>query len=250
MKIQILSDLHNEFGLIDFEKAPVDLLIAAGDIDNGTKGLKWLLSLNLGIPIIYVLGNHEYYDHAYPGLISEMKALARGTNVQVLEDDSVQFGEITFHGATLWSNFELYGDPKVAGMVAQLRMNDYAKIKLSPGNSELRAVDTLRAYHQSFRWLTRSLTASTTPYNVVVTHHAPSEQSLPRIFKGEALGAAFATNLESFIIDKAPDLWVHGHLHGFRDYSIGKTRVIANPRGYPQEPDWGWQERFVVELGD
>jgi len=124
MKLQILSDLHNEFGLIDFQKAEVDILVAAGDIDNGTKGLKWLLSLNLGMPVIYVLGNHEFYYHAYPQLINELRELSQGTNIKVLEDEAIQFGDVTFHGATLWSNFELYGDLKCAAMVSQHRMND------------------------------------------------------------------------------------------------------------------------------
>lgn len=250
MKIQILSDLHNEFGLIDFEKAEVDLLVAAGDIDNGTKGLEWLLSQNLGIPVIYVLGNHEYYYHAYPQLVIRLKTLAKGTNIKVLEDEAVQFGDVTFHGATLWSNFELYGDPKIAALVAQQRMNDYKQIQSSVENEKLRSTDTRNIFLRSFHWIDQSLTESTTKCNVVVTHHAPSPRSLPEIFKGNPLGAAFASDLESFILDKAPNLWIHGHLHGFRDYTIGKTRVISNPRGYPSEPDWGWQEGFVVELGD
>ena len=28
-------------------------------------------------------------------------------------------------------------------------------------------------------------------------------------------------------------LWIHGHTHGSRDYMLGQTRVICNPRGYP-----------------
>jgi hypothetical protein len=27
-------------------------------------------------------------------------------------------------------------------------------------------------------------------------------------------------------------LWVHGHVHDSFDYTVGKCRVIANPRGY------------------
>ena len=39
MKIQIITDLHNEFGVFDYDVSDVDLLILAGDIDIGQKGL-------------------------------------------------------------------------------------------------------------------------------------------------------------------------------------------------------------------
>ena len=32
-----------------------------------------------------------------------------------------------------------------------------------------------------------------------------------------------------------PALWVHGHVHDAFDYTIGRTRVLANPRGYRDE---------------
>lgn len=54
----------------------------------------------------------------------------------------------------------------------------------------------------------------------------------------------------------APSVWIHGHIHANRDYVIGGTRVIANPRGYPltfglnaprENPDFN--PRLVVEVG-
>lgn len=30
-------------------------------------------------------------------------------------------------------------------------------------------------------------------------------------------------------------LWIHGHSHDRCDYLLGKTRIIANPLGYPNE---------------
>ena len=32
-----------------------------------------------------------------------------------------------------------------------------------------------------------------------------------------------------------PKLWIHGHSHDRCDYLLGKTRVVANPLGYPNE---------------
>ncbi|WP_418360304.1 metallophosphoesterase [Sphingobacterium detergens] len=61
MKIHIVSDLHREFGYNDINLNIADVLVMTGDIDLGVKGINWLKSLCLDIPIIYVLGNHEYY---------------------------------------------------------------------------------------------------------------------------------------------------------------------------------------------
>jgi len=37
------------------------------------------------------------------------------------------------------------------------------------------------------------------------------------------------------LADAGARLWLHGHTHSPRDYVIGTTRVVCNPRGYPHE---------------
>ena len=49
---------------ISFDTA--DLVILAGDVNLGTKGIEWIKSTIKNIPVIYVLGNHEYYKGSYP----------------------------------------------------------------------------------------------------------------------------------------------------------------------------------------
>ena len=39
MKILILSDLHNEFTIFKPVKTEADVIVLAGDIDNGDKGM-------------------------------------------------------------------------------------------------------------------------------------------------------------------------------------------------------------------
>lgn len=60
MKIQVLNDLHQEFGFMDLSFEGADLVILAGDINLGTKGIEWIKSTITDVPVIYVLGNHEY----------------------------------------------------------------------------------------------------------------------------------------------------------------------------------------------
>ncbi len=59
MRVQILSDLHNEFGVFEYNFSNIDLLILAGDIDLGLKGFEWISEKVKNIPVLYVLGNHE-----------------------------------------------------------------------------------------------------------------------------------------------------------------------------------------------
>lgn len=57
---------------------------------------------------------------------------------------------------------------------------------------------------------------------IVVSHHLPHPASLPEPH----------TDL---VMDRGPDLWVHGHVRRAADYEVGRTRVICNPRGHADE---------------
>jgi predicted phosphodiesterase len=64
VKIRILSDLHLEFADISLPKVEADVVILAGDIDVEGNGLEWALNTFSDLPVLYVLGNHEYYSLA------------------------------------------------------------------------------------------------------------------------------------------------------------------------------------------
>jgi Icc-related predicted phosphoesterase len=86
---------------------------------------------------------------------------------------------------------------------------------------------------------------------VVVTHHAPSFQSISDEFKGDGLNGAYATELFEHIMeleDAQPELWCHGHLHSSNNYMIGKTRVLCNPRGYDTGNPMDLNPEFNVNL--
>jgi Icc-related predicted phosphoesterase len=97
-------------------------------------------------------------------------------------------------------------------------------------------------YKQSLAWLKAALAESDPAKTVVITHHAPSDRSIPPQYTTDILSAAYASNLEDFIRTAGPNLWFHGHTHHSWDYTIGSTRVCCNPRGYPDESpilNWG-----------
>jgi Icc-related predicted phosphoesterase len=248
MKIQILSDIHLEFGIRKIEFGNADLIILAGDIHLGDSGIKWINENLKNIPIIYILGNHEYYKNSYPKLLNKIKGLTVNTNIIILENESTCIDGITFHGATLWTDFELFGDARIAGFECQQKMNDYNLIRRDPSYSRLRSIDTQAMHKETIYWLKNSLQASKTNKNIVISHHAPSIKSVPSRYQNDLVSAGFASNLENLILETNPDLWIHGHMHDSSDYMIGKTRVICNPKGYPGEKESGYIESLIVEI--
>lgn len=63
MKIRIYSDLHLEFDRYspNFEqRGDESLVVLAGDVDVGVGGVRWAIERFPYVPVVYVLGNHEY----------------------------------------------------------------------------------------------------------------------------------------------------------------------------------------------
>ncbi|OJZ07092.1 MULTISPECIES: metallophosphoesterase [Sphingobacterium] len=248
MKIHIVSDLHREFGYNDFDLNLADVLILAGDTDLGVKGISWLKSLSLDIPIIYVLGNHEYYKGAYPKTLYKIKDAASNSNIHVLENESLEIDHVCFHGCTLWTDFSLKGNPAAYGSLCQSRMNDYKKIRLGDNYAKLRSIDTFRIHQTSRQWLTESLSVSEAKHNIVVTHHAPSIRSLPMKYLDDPISAAYVSDMEDLIIKHQPSYWIHGHIHTPVNYKIGNTEIICNPHGYINELYNGFNNNIVIEI--
>jgi Icc-related predicted phosphoesterase len=248
MRIHILSDLHLEFAPFKMNDVGAEVVVLAGDVHTGRNGIKWILNSITDRPVIYVLGNHEFYGQKIPKLISEIKEIAQGTNVHILENEKVEIGEVTFLGATLWTDFGLNGDTVLAEVAAQTAMTDFRRIRVTPSYRRFRPADARRFHAQSAEWFAQEVASRRDRKLVVVTHHAPSPQSIPLTFRNDPLNPAFASNLERFIAESRAALWVHGHIHYRADFIVGETRVIANPRGYPTEPHTGFDPGFVVEV--
>lgn len=249
MKIQLLSDLHIEFGPYEYPACDCDVVVLAGDIHTKDRGVKWALDNIVDTPVIYVLGNHEFYGKTYQKLIIELKTLTAETNVHVLEKDSIIIDDVVFLGCTLWTDFELFGEPRVAGYQCQQVMTDYKKIKKLPNYSKIRSLDTATYHKHSMAWLEKELINKQEKKTIVVSHHGPSIKSAHPLKTEDITTAAYVSNLEDFILKHKPNLWLHGHLHNNSDYLIGDTRVVCNPRGYyPKELNIDFSPFRLIEI--
>jgi len=198
--------------------------------------------------VIYVLGNHEYYGKTYPKLVTKLKEISKGSNLHVLENEAVTIDGVNFLGCSLWTDFELFGDPKIAGYHCQQVMTDYKKIKRLPSYGKIRSLDVAMIHHKSKQWLQTELEKRQGQKNVVITHHGPSLKSVEPDYHKDMTTAAYVSHLDGFIEQYQPDFWLHGHLHNSSDYQIGNTRVLCNPKGYPGEENEAYNPEFVFEI--
>jgi Icc-related predicted phosphoesterase len=131
-------------------------------------------------------------------------------------------------------------------------MNDFKFIQHGNDHRRLQPEDTTLLFESTLLHLKESLKKTYTGKTVVLTHHAPSIQSVSERYIHDVLTPAFASNLEA-LMDKSISLWVHGHVHNSNDYIVNGTRVVSNPRGYqpegsdfPENPEF--EAYLVVEI--
>lgn len=248
MRLRVFSDLHTEFERFDPPPVEADVVVLAGDIGTKTHGLTWALKA-FDVPVVYVPGNHEFYGGATPHLVHKLKAMAAGTHVHVLDEDAVVIGGVRFLGATLWTDFQLFGRARRddSGEVARAQMNDYRRIRTSPAFSKLTPRAVSNMHLRARAWLSTQLSMSTREPTVVVTHHAPGMFSIPLHHRGDLLSAAYASDLSS-LLDGRAAVWIHGHTHHAIDIDVNGTRVVSNQRGYPDEPAGGFDPTRVIEI--
>jgi predicted phosphodiesterase len=295
LRLHVLSDLH-----VDIEKngwtPPADIrcdaVACAGDVmAPGSHGMRWLRDNFPHQRILFVPGNHCFYSEGapkkveqdpsikttWPDEMAKMEELAHEMDIDLLQNRTITIAGVDIHGCTLWTDFRVneaqFG--RTWGPHDNLReaagrhgMRDYRTIKMPPGRSKdmLRPSDTIAAHKESRAWLETALLTSMVEgrESVVMTHHAPSALSL----RGEGrqffdLDYCYASNLDALCEgNAAPSTWIHGHVHHNRDYQIGNTRVVCNPRGYPYShayhsgSDWQrtrenehFNPEMVIEVG-
>ena len=239
MRLWVLSDLHIEQSFWDLpsRRPEFDVIIAAGDIHVASEGVRWLAERANGHPVVYVPGNHEWYDRLLPAEAEKAQSLAAKLGVHLLMDAAVTIGDVQFLGATLWTDYELMAPSPLsvekAMMEAATCLNDHRLIDIRPGE-RFQPADALRCHRASRTWLSETLSAKPPEIRktVVVTHHLPHPRSIDPRYDGDALNPAFASRMTKLVEASAADLWIHGHTHSSCDYIAGACRVVANPKGY------------------
>jgi Icc-related predicted phosphoesterase len=251
MRIAIYSDLHLEFEpWTPPTNLNCDIVVLAGDIHIGDAGLKWA-SEHFDMPIIYVPGNHEFYDAELHATYELLRQTSQDLGIHLLVNNTIEIGDLYFIGATLWTDFGLLGNPIEAAYNAKRKMEDFKSIKIAINEQvrNLQPEDTINMHRQSVSFIEKSIEFNKGKRIVVVTHHSPSNNSTPPVYKGDYLSPAFSSELDSLVADENILMWIHGHTHHCVDYFLEKTRIVSNQRGYkPFETILNFSENFIVEI--
>lgn len=257
MRIRVLSDLH-----IDFGGGPLpascgeDVVVLAGDICEGVAGIEWAVEAFPATRIVFVPGNHEYYEARMDACLAELRDVAARlapNRLHVLDRQAVVIDGVRFIGATLWTDYRLFGDPQVAMRYSQPRLLDYARILVQAGEGErlLTPEDTVQLHAPARQYLALALASGDPRATVVVTHHGPHPKSIAPQFADDLTSAGFISDLGALMGRAA--VWIHGHTHVSFDYAVNGTRIVCNPRGYCardgtrcENPAFDWE--LTVEI--
>ncbi len=261
MKIIPLSDLHIETGVKLDQILPdvtPDVFVLAGDIHNGDKAETFITTLLERAPVVYVAGNHEFYYNRYPSTYDNIRLMCQRLNsmnpkhqVHFLENERTIINGALFIGSTLWTDFD---KKNVATMrLAMWGMRDYDLIKFDGDRHHSPTEVIYKDFETSYNYIRTELmyTSLNRKNTIVVTHHSPSFLGLAPAFKYDALNGCFHSDLEGFIREMQPALWIHGHTHIGCDYKIDNSRVVCNPHGYPHEArlrQTKFDKNLIVEI--
>jgi hypothetical protein len=265
-RIAIYSDLHLEFGELPRPGTEADVVVLAGDIY--TKGRVWPSRMGdardfFGCPhVVLVPGNHEFYDMKVDTAVAKMREVAAAKGITVLDNDEYVVDGLRILGATLWSDFKLWAGDDFEGIKRDANfcvgskfiggITDFWSIRVAmDGYRRFRPKDAAMLHYASVAWLDKKLAEPFTGETVVATHHAPSLRCVPELWLNDRRTCAYASHLDWLIEKHSPALWGYGHIHeACPPFSIGRTRLVSNPRGYvPDHLNPSFDAGLVVEVG-
>jgi predicted phosphohydrolase len=226
-----MSDLHLEMhadhgrefllGLVP----AAEVLLLAGDICD-VRMLRGVMEFlcSRWEHVVYVPGNHEYYGSS-PGEVHEVLGSIPESNFHWLDRSVVVVQNLRIAGTTLWFSprrtFWNWVFPD------RWRIRDFEPW-VQEENSRSR------------------LFIARAEADVLVTHHLPTWKSASDSEHDEKWNPMFVSDCEADL--GRYRLVVHGHTHLARDYILGKTRVLCNPRGNPTGSHDHFDPRLVVSL--
>lgn len=210
MKFALISDLHLDFinatGIqtmadhICLNTKDVDFIINAGDTyENFLKRDQFYKKLSK--PVIEVLGNHDFYHSSGDMTLKYLPELKMVT-------------------ATLWTNF---GENPLTELYSTKGIADFCLINFWSANN------MKQSYYETIEFIERH-----SP-DIVVTHFGCHLNSIHPQYEGSDLKRYFINDCSSTINKVKPKIWCHGHTHSAFDYTVGSTRILCNPFGYPGE---------------
>lgn len=243
MNIQLISDIHLEFGNRALVSTDTDFVILAGDVHTKGRAFDWARQQFPHQQVIYIAGNHEFYGEHLERTLDKMRAQS-DEHVRFMDQDELVIDGVRVLAGTGWTDFMTTGNRVLALWEAQA-MSDYKKVRTGTDFRKLKPTD-VAARSVAFRsWLKAKLDEPFEGKTIVITHHAPL--LLPSASGNSAshLDASFSNNWVELV--EQADLWLYGHTHQAADFTISRCRLVSNPLGYPNE-ETGYDDDLTIRV--
>lgn len=205
--------------------------------------------------------------------LMELYNLTSKNDVILLSNTCTEYKGIIIIGTCLYTDFDLYGKEhrEECMSYAKKSMNDFRLPVVldnqyytqtekgywlpwtrKKSESKIRPFDTSDHafyFQYSFGFIRKKVEENKHKPIIIVTHHAPSPHSIDKKYEGDLLNAAFASNLNQYIIQNPQiRVWAHGHVHNPCDYILGETRVVCCPFGYNNENNFNLPYEYGLRI--
>jgi Icc-related predicted phosphoesterase len=251
IKIAYGSDFH-------FERYPVDTnlsfinswkfepytthIVIAGDMHVGVYNVIMVLDFIWDIhkiPIIYVPGNHEYYQNSFVSFDHDLYQYKKDGHYNVLLREYCINENVLFVGAQGVSDGSYEEIPGLP-----IKESNYADFWMTTDFKE-----TYKIYGAEDRRYIKSILSGTScEHKVVVTHNPPHPYCIDEKYKRDVNNGMFVNDYSDILIDNTPDIWICGHTHSKFKKEVNKTLILCNPYGYEFESSskqWEWEYAYI-----
>jgi len=238
MKIHLLSDIHTEFYkgnktqfLLELVR-PADVLVLAGDIAVGRQNVLEVIKFFAQHydQVFFCPGNHEYYNGIQLNAFDLEFEVKLPLNAAMLNPSHLEFNNVTFIGGTLFTNF--HEDP-VAEQAARRGINDFQR------SNRLTTKMYKDLFYQHSQYFKLAYEQRKTEKVVFFSHFLPDLSLVHERWREGSvevlLNKYYSSNLGNWIASLDNAHWLFGHTHDHVDLTIGTTRCLAAPVGYPGE---------------
>lgn len=228
MKYYYISDIHLEWlKKIYFNQilkyfdvlTKNDVIIFNGDVCSPKYQLDTLLNyLSHKVKhIIYVAGNHEYYDSSIEEIDNYITSLEdKYLNFSFLNNKKIVINNIEILGGTGWANV-------LNNRVSNL--NDFKVINgMTPEKMTL-------LYESYYMFLKNNI--DNKKQQIIISHFVPCKKLINKKFKDSDLNFYFCNGIYDTLYDCSPKYWLYGHDHNkYNRKKIKDTIFLTNQGDY------------------
>lgn len=272
LKVQVLSDIHGEFGayaIPDSNKVQTDadIILIPGDIAHAEQSIDIAAQMFPDASVIAIVGgNHEHYGTGMDidtGLRimherAEKLSVEQNRQIIVLENEAQELNvngiNIRFIGATFWTDYDLFGQQAKHSRMCEASLNDHRLIcargtQSNDGTPEraFSANEAFERHYESCEFFKKTLAEEFDGPTIVLTHHLPGMRSVHQIYRKDPVSAGFASRADN-LVEMGACLWVHGHTHKSCDWKENNTLVVCNPAGYKRRGPGYENDQFDYKL--